>query len=214
MSGNPVRQEVIELEGKYQAALEYFGMSDQKPVLLITGGSLGARTINEATRKNIRMISEAGIQVIWQTGNSYMEAARAVIKESEITGVYVSEFISRMDYAYALADLVVSRAGAIAVSEISAVGKPVILIPSPNVAEDHQTKNALALVNQHAAIMIRDNDAEEKMGRIVLDVMMNEQTKRNLKDNIAGMGIRNAASTIAETAFGLVTGKNEFAGNK
>lgn len=204
VTGNPVRQEVINLEGKYEEALAYFKLSPEKPILLVTGGSLGARVINEATAKHISQFVAANIQVIWQTGSLYAEQAKTLVKEKGISGVYVNAFIDRMDYAYAAADAVVSRAGAIAVSEICAVHKPAILIPSPNVAEDHQTKNAMALVNNHAAILIKDNEAIEKLGSVATDLLMDEEKKQMLKVKIASLAYRDAADVIAEAAIGLI----------
>jgi UDP-N-acetylglucosamine--N-acetylmuramyl-(pentapeptide) pyrophosphoryl-undecaprenol N-acetylglucosamine transferase len=127
-----------------------------------------------------------------------------LVKEKNMNGVYVSAFIDRMDYAYAAADAVVSRAGAIAVSEISAVHKPAILIPSPHVAEDHQTKNAMALVNNHAAILIKDHEALDKLGNVATDLLLDEEKKQMLKVKIASLAYRDAADVIAEAAIGLI----------
>lgn len=202
LTGNPVRQDIVSLEGKYEEALTFFGFSPDKPVLFITGGSLGARTINESISKNLELFVQNGIQVIWQTGTSYYQQALDQAKSYE-KGVYVNQFIDRMDFAYAAADAVVSRAGAIAVSEICAVQKPAILIPSPNVAEDHQTKNALALVNHHAAILVKDSEATEKLGPVVLDLMKDEEKKFRLKERLVGLSFRDAADVIAGVALSL-----------
>ncbi len=205
ITGNPVRQDVIHTEGKYEAALQYFGLSANQPVLFITGGSLGARSINEAASRHLRLFLENGIQVIWQTGTAYIETARDVAAETGQGQVYVSAFVNRMDYAFAVADVVVSRAGAIAVSEICAVRKPAVLIPSPNVAEDHQTKNAMALVNHHAAILLKDERVKADLGQVILDLIHDEDKKQQLKVKIAGMAYHDAANVIAGMALNLAT---------
>lgn len=204
VTGNPIRQDLVDLEAKREEALAYFGFSAGKPVLLITGGSLGARTINEATARHLQELRQAGIQLIWQTGRHGIDMARAQLGNDQKQGVYVNAFIDRMDYAYAAADMVVSRAGAIAVSEICAVRKPAVFIPSPNVAEDHQTKNAMTLVNNHAAVIIKDDEAMEKLGPVVMELMYNEEEKQKLKERIASLAFRNAADVIAEAAVGLI----------
>ncbi len=204
ITGNPVRQDVIKTEGKYNEAMHYFGLSGNKPVLFVTGGSLGAGSINEALTRHIRLFLEHNIQVIWQTGTAYLEEARKAIAGSDTGQLYVSAFIDRMDYAFAAADVVVSRAGAIAVSEICAVRKPAVLIPSPNVAEDHQTKNAMALVNHHAAILLKDERAASELGPVILDLIHDEYKKQQLKERIAGMAYRDAAEAIAGVALSLV----------
>lgn len=204
ITGNPVRQDIIDLEGKHSEAITFFGLSDDKQVLLVTGGSLGARSINEAVEKHINDWVASGIQVIWQTGTSFADQAAALVKSHALKGVYVRNFIDRMDYAYAASDMVVSRAGAIAVSEICVVQRPAILIPSPNVAEDHQTKNARALVSNHAAILIRDHEAGEKLGSMVKELIFDEEKKQKIKVNMASLAHRHAADLIAEAAIGLV----------
>ena len=204
LTGNPVRQDVVSLEGKREAALAFFGLTPDNPVLLVTGGSLGARTINESVAKNIKLFLYNDIQVIWQTGRGYYPKAVTMSVGLEKLGLCVREFIDRMDYAYAAADLVVSRAGAIAVSEICAVQKPAILIPSPNVAEDHQTKNAMALVNQHAAILVKDHEAMEQIGPAVLELIRDEERKYRLVERLAGLSYRDAADVIAGVALTLI----------
>ncbi len=202
LTGNPVRKDVVNLTGKREAALKSFNLSPDKPVLFVTGGSLGARTINESISIHLPALLNQNIQLIWQTGRLYYESALQQTKNTE--GVYVSAFIDRMDYAYAAADVVISRSGAIAVSEICAVQKPAILIPSPNVAEDHQTKNAMALVNQHAALLITDNEAREKLGETVTELIFNEDKKHRLQERMAGLSYRDAAEIIAGVALSIV----------
>ncbi len=210
LTGNPIRQDIINLEGKYNAAMTHFGLIKEKPVLLITGGSLGARTINEAVERNLELWINNNIQIVWQTGTAYYEKAVDLTLSLDRQGIYVNAFIDKMDLAYAAADVVVSRAGAIAVSELCAVKKPAILIPSPNVAEDHQTKNAMALVHNHAAILIKDQDAAEQLGTAVLDLIHDEEKKHRLTEKIASLAFRNAAETIAEVAIGLIQKSLKF----
>lgn len=204
LTGNPIRNDVVNLEGKYNRALEYFGLSETKPILFVTGGSLGARTINESLLHNLPLFLEKDIQVIWQTGTGYYKTAIEQTKGITESGVYISMFIDRMDYAYAAADIVVSRAGAIAVSEICAVKKPAILIPSPNVAEDHQTKNAMALANQHAAVLLPDAEAYNQLGNIVTELIFNEDKKHRFKEKLSGLSYRDAAGMIAGVALSIV----------
>ena len=203
LTGNPVRKEVVAVEGKRGEALQHFGFTDKKPVLFVTGGSLGARSINEGVDKHLESLISMGIQVIWQTGTSGINQAEERIKGIGNSSVYVTAFLDRMDLAFAAADLVVSRAGAIAVSEIAIIRKPAILIPSPNVAEDHQTKNAMALVNNHAAILLKDENVSADLGSVVENVIFDEEKKQKLKERITGMGYRDAAAVIADMAIGL-----------
>ena len=207
LTGNPVRQDMITIEDKRDEAITFFGLSADKPVLLVTGGSLGARTINEAVEKNLELFLDHHVQLIWQTGTAYYTKALELQSVLDRPGVYVNAFIDRMDLAYAAADLVVSRAGAIAVSELCAVKKPVILIPSPNVAEDHQTKNAQALVHKHAAILIKDEDAASRLGTEVPGLIHDEERKQRLTENIAELAFRDAAEAIADIALGMVNGE-------
>lgn len=206
LTGNPVRQDIINLEGKYQLAMEYFGFSINKPVLFVTGGSLGALTINQSISQSLDLFIRNNIQIIWQTGTSYYQTAQEQANKYN-QGICVMQFVDRMDLAYAAANLVVSRAGAIAVSEICMVQKPAILIPSPNVAEDHQTKNALALVNHHAAILIKDNEANQKLAAVVLELMADEGKRFRLKEKLVGLSYRDAADVIANVALSIVKTK-------
>ncbi len=205
ITGNPIREEVVNIEGKQQQALGYFGLSGKGPVLLVTGGSLGARTINESMAAHLERFTAEGIQVIWQCGTSYFnEAQRFQQQLKKPNKLVIRQFINRMDYAYAAADLVVCRAGAITVSELCVIRKPAILIPSPNVAEDHQTKNAMALVNQHAAVMIKDSEARTKLGDEVLTLIFDKNRMHRLKEKMAGLSYRNAAGKIAGVALSIV----------
>lgn len=204
VTGNPVRQDILNLTGKYDDALSFFGLKAGKPVLLVTGGSLGAATINAAVAAHLTAFAGSGIQLIWQTGRNYYRQAQALVDTAGMEGVTVNAFIDRMDYAYAAADVVVSRAGAIAVSELCAVQKPAILIPSPNVAEDHQTKNAMTLVHSNAAIMISDSEAVDRLGDMVTGLIFDTDKKHKLTEKMAGLAYHNAADVIAEAAIGLI----------
>jgi UDP-N-acetylglucosamine--N-acetylmuramyl-(pentapeptide) pyrophosphoryl-undecaprenol N-acetylglucosamine transferase len=204
LTGNPVRQDVIKLEGKKDRALEFFGLEKSKKTVLIVGGSLGARTINEAIYTCLDKFAENNIQLVWQTGKSYYPTAEEAVSKYSDKGIKAFDFITKMDYAYAIADIVVSRAGAIAISEISAVQKPVILIPSPNVAEDHQTKNALALVNHNAAILVKDIEAKEILGDKILELINDEDAQFKLQEKIAPFSHTDADDKIADTIIGLI----------
>ncbi len=205
LTGNPVRENMVDIKDKRDEALAHFGFKAGKPVLLVTGGSLGARTINMAVARHLKAFIEKDIQLIWQTGKSFHKQAIRLKNELHTDNKpFVSKFIARMDYAYAAADTVVSRAGAIAVSELCIIGKPLILIPSPNVAEDHQTKNAQVLVNQHAAIMIKDNEAIEILGDVVSELIFNENKMHLMKEKMAGLAHRNAAEVIAGLALNMI----------
>lgn len=203
LTGNPVRQEVMSLEGKVERAVEHFGLDAGKPTLLIIGGSLGALTLNESIAAGAEQLNKSGIQVIWQTGKSYFEKAKALVEANNYSNIKVHDFITRMDLAYAGATLVVSRAGAMSVSELSVVKKPCILVPSPNVAEDHQTKNAMALVNHKAAILVRDVDARKDLVNTALSTIENTEELDKLINNIARLAFNNSAEAIASEVIRL-----------
>ncbi|MFH0866584.1 MAG: undecaprenyldiphospho-muramoylpentapeptide beta-N-acetylglucosaminyltransferase [Bacteroidota bacterium] len=198
LTGNPVRQDVVEIENKKNEALKFFGLEQDKKILLAIGGSLGARTINESICNLLPSLREKNIQLIWQTGKTYYEFAKTDVKKYSGNGMVTCDFINRMDLAYAAADLVVSRAGAISVSELCCIGKPVILVPSPNVAEDHQTKNAMALVNVNAAKLVKDSECRENLGNVISEIFSNEEEIRKLSNNINKLALPNAANAIAE----------------
>jgi UDP-N-acetylglucosamine--N-acetylmuramyl-(pentapeptide) pyrophosphoryl-undecaprenol N-acetylglucosamine transferase len=197
LTGNPVRHEVMSLEGKAERAIEHFGLISGKPTLLIIGGSLGALTLNESIAAGAEQLNNSGIQVIWQTGKTYFEKAKALVETHNYSNIKVHDFIARMDLAYAIATLVVSRAGAMSVSELSVVKKPCILVPSPNVAEDHQTKNAMALVNHKAAILVKDVDARKDLVNTALSTIANNEELDKLINNIAHLTFNNSAEAIA-----------------
>lgn len=197
LCGNPVRKDILDLTGKKQEAAKFFNLDSNRKTLLITGGSLGARTINESMQKHVEVFIQNDVQVIWQCGKSYFPQISGSIPDLEPKGVRVMEFISRMDLAYSIADMVVSRAGAIALAELCITGKPAILIPSPNVAEDHQTHNAMALVQNNAAVLLKDNEAREKFGAVVLALLFDEAKSKLLSENIKKMAYADAAENIA-----------------
>ncbi|MFT5667222.1 MAG: UDP-N-acetylglucosamine--N-acetylmuramyl-(pentapeptide) pyrophosphoryl-undecaprenol N-acetylglucosamine transferase [Vicingaceae bacterium] len=206
LTGNPVRSEVIKLEGKKERAEEFFKLDPAKKTLLVVGGSLGAWSVNEAVEKSIAAWEKGGIQVIWQTGKLFHKRAQnaALGKESWLK---VTEFIKRMDLGYAAADLVVSRAGALAVSELCLVKKPSIFIPLPSAAEDHQTKNAKVLSTLGAAILLSDAEVREKLEQEVLGLINNEEELTRLSENISPLGYHDAADIIANEVVKLVINK-------
>lgn len=204
MTGNPVRQDLFEVAPKAKEAYDFFGFDSHKKTLLIVGGSLGARTINQSVSGALDLIAKEDIQVIWQTGKLYIEAAHRDAFGFEGKDLIVTDFVSRMDYAYSIADLVISRAGASSISELCLLAKPVILVPSPNVAEDHQTKNAMALVNKNAAVMIRDVEAKDQLIPKALEMIQDEQLLKELSENIAKLGEKNSADRIADEVFKII----------
>ncbi|MDD4198537.1 MAG: undecaprenyldiphospho-muramoylpentapeptide beta-N-acetylglucosaminyltransferase [Paludibacter sp.] len=197
-TGNPVRQDLFVVNSKEEAAYQFFGLDPAKKTILILGGSLGARTINQSVIAHLKTLVASDVQVIWQTGKFYIEDAKKAFEPHTNDRIIVTAFISRMDYAYAVADLVISRAGASSISELCLLGKPAILVPSPNVAEDHQTKNAMALVKHDAAIMIKDADAHEQMVPETLKLLQDEQKMSRLSKNILNLAERNSAERIAD----------------
>lgn len=195
ITGNPVRQDISHLEGLREKAAAHFGLAADKKTVLVIGGSLGARTINQCIQKEVARLSEAGYQLIWQTGKGYYDALRQLFPPQK--GLYISDFVYEMNYAYALADVVVSRAGALSVSEICVAQKPCILVPSPNVAEDHQTKNALALVEKGAALMVKDSEAAMLLGDTLMQLLADEPQQAALKNAIRAFARPDAAAQIA-----------------
>jgi UDP-N-acetylglucosamine--N-acetylmuramyl-(pentapeptide) pyrophosphoryl-undecaprenol N-acetylglucosamine transferase len=204
LTGNPVRQDFMEIKPYSAEAYDYFGFKPDKKTLLIVGGSLGARTINQSVIKGLELLKKSGIQVLWQTGKLYYENAKQEAQASDNPNLLATDFVMRMDYAYAIADLVISRAGASSISELSLLGKASILIPSPNVSEDHQSKNAMALVERGAAKMITDKDAPEKMIPEALKLINNEEELNLLGTNAKKMAQLDSADRIAEEVLSLV----------
>ena len=204
LTGNPVRQDILNLNGKKARGLEFFKLEENKKTVLIVGGSLGARTINEAIENILPDLAEKNIQLVWQTGKYYFNKAKTATSPFEKNGIHAFDFIQRMDLAYAVADIVISRAGASTVSELSLVHKPSILIPSPNVAEDHQTKNAMALVNRNAALIVTDIEAKEKLKGVLFSLINDEMQCEKLSLNIGKMAIQDSARIIANEVLNLV----------
>lgn len=204
ITGNPVRPEVTKLEGKRDRALEHFKLDVNRKTVLVIGGSLGARTINHAVRRWAEDLEKEGVQLLWQTGKTYFETAKAFVQEHKLQHVRAHDFIKEMDLAYASADVVVSRAGAMSIAELCLVRKPSIFIPSPNVSEDHQTKNAMALVQRNAALLIRDDEAQAQLKTTLLALLADENKMHQLSVNMAALGFPDAAEAIAHEVFGLV----------
>ena len=205
LTGNPVRQDLFSVVPKSIEAYQFFGMDPKKKTLLIVGGSLGARTINQSIIAGLRKISESDIQIIWQTGKFYIENARKAAEPFASPELLVTDFVSRMDLAYSIADLVISRAGASSISELCLLAKPVILVPSPNVAEDHQTQNALALVRKNAAVMMKDSDAVEQLVTKALVLIQNESELKSLSENILTLAEKDSADRIAVEVMKLIS---------
>jgi len=203
LTGNPVRSEVIKLEGKKERAIEFFELDKDKKTLLVVGGSLGAWSINEAVERAIPIWKEANIQVVWQTGKLFHSRAKKAAEGHE-KWLKVTEFIKRMDLAYAVADLVVSRAGALAVSELCLVKKPSIFVPLPSAAEDHQTKNAKVLTTLSAAHLVKDSNVREQLGDRVVELISVDEELNRLSENISPLGYHDAADIIANEALKLI----------
>ena len=204
VTGNPVRKDLENVRFKDPEALDFFGLTAEKPILLIVGGSLGARTINKGVLIGLKSLINAGIQVIWQTGRFYYNSIKEELNGIEYEGLWFSDFISRMDFAYAAADLVVSRAGAGTISELCLLQKAAILVPSPNVAEDHQTKNARALSDSNAAILIPDSVADEQLASAVLELLGNKDKLSKLSEQIALFAQHKSAERIVEETIKIV----------
>ena len=199
LTGNPVRRNLLECGATSQQARQAMGVDPNKKTILIIGGSLGARTINQAISQGLKKIGDAqGVQVIWQTGKAYDQQCREALEVSGVKNVVQMPFVSNMDMAYRAADLVVSRAGASSISELQLLGKAAILVPSPNVAEDHQTKNALALANRGAAIMVTDANAVTELVDMMLTTVADDDKLSSLSGNVAKMALRDAAERIVD----------------
>ncbi len=204
LTGNPVRQGLLNPELKKDECAAQFGFSADKPLVLIIGGSLGARTVNRSVLENLDLISSSEVQFVWQTGKYYSSAiAEELEKKGKPSNLYVTDFVSAMDEAYCAADLVVSRAGASSISELCLLGKPSILVPSPNVAEDHQAHNAMALVDKDAAILVKDAEAEAKLIPLALETVADADRLATLGRNAKTMAFADSADVIAEEVLKL-----------
>lgn len=200
MTGNPLRGKFSAEGSSKSEALEAFGLDEKRPVVLVVGGSLGTRTLNNMMCRWIEKLEGAtpDVQVIWQTGRYYKSEMQSFLESHPTSGIWQGAFLERMDYAYAAADIVISRSGACTVSELCLVAKPTLFVPSPNVAEDHQTKNALALVERNAAIMVADSSAEEQaMGRAI-ETLKDDKLMARLRRNIADLAHPNAAELVVD----------------
>ena len=192
LTGNPVRQDLLDISTKREEAISFFNLKNDQKTILILGGSLGARRINELIDSSFELFSKLNLQVIWQCGNFYYET----YKYKETKTVQIHAFLNRMDLAYAASDFIISRAGALSVSELCLVGKPVIFIPSPNVAEDHQTKNALAISNKNAALLIKENELDKKFETVFSELITSEEQQITFSKNIKNLGKPNATKEI------------------
>lgn len=204
LTGNPVRQDIKNLEAKRERAIEYFELDKNKKTILVIGGSLGAKTINESIDAGLEKIVDKNMQLLWQTGKWYADKAAKAVESFQDKHIKTMPFIAKMDYAYAVADLVISRAGASSISELCIAAKATVFVPSPNVAEDHQTKNAMALVNQNAALLVKDMEAKNKLVPQVLEVLDDELLLTKLRRNISKMAFNDSAEIIADEVIKLV----------
>ena len=202
LTGNPVRQNLTQ--GSRQEGYKHFSLSEEKKTLLIIGGSLGARTINNSVKKHLQLLAESGVQVIWQTGKFYIDDCRKAAEEFANPNLIVTDFVSRMDLAYAVANLVISRAGASSISELCLLGKPSILVPSPNVAEDHQTHNAMALARKDAALLVKDAEAEKDLIPTAIDLIFDDKKLEEISINVSALAERDSARRIADEVMKLV----------
>lgn len=204
LTGNPVRSELLKIKGLREEAIKFFELDRAKKIVFITGGSLGARTLNESVLSQIDLINASDVQIIWQTGRFYYSTIVENASRQMRSGIKIFEFISNMDMAYAAADVIIARAGAGTISELCLVQKPVVLVPSPNVAEDHQTKNAMSLVNKNAAVLVKDSEAKTKLISTVFELLKNEKQLAELSTNISALAKPNAANDIAFEVLKLI----------
>jgi len=209
LTGNPVRQQLLDSNISHDDAVRSFGFDPQKKTILIVGGSLGARTLNESVLAHLEDIKESGIQFVWQTGKYYSAEISERMKGHELSNLVITDFVSDMATAYKAADLVVSRAGAGSISEFCLLGKAVILVPSPNVAEDHQTKNALALVNKQAALYVKDSEAAKLLLPLAIDTAKDDAKLQSLSTNILKMALPDSAEIIAKEVIKLAHSLND-----
>ena len=204
ITGNPIREDILSFDTKVEEGRKLFDIDVLIPTVLVVGGSLGALTINNAIAENIVDFKTANVNLIWQTGISFQDKAKEITNKVGVAGIKAYTFIKDMDLAYAAADVIVSRAGAIAISELCCVGKPIILVPSPNVSENHQYKNAQSLVNKNAALLVKDRDASRKLVLMILELLSDSSKQEKLSNNIKKLAVKDAADRIAEIALGLI----------
>jgi UDP-N-acetylglucosamine--N-acetylmuramyl-(pentapeptide) pyrophosphoryl-undecaprenol N-acetylglucosamine transferase len=206
LTGNPVRQALLETTITREDAIRSFGFDPEKKTILLVGGSLGARTINESMLRHLDLIKDSGLQFIWQTGKYYSAEIAKRLEGQDLPNLKVTDFITDMGSAYRAADLVISRAGASSISEFCLIGKPVILVPSPNVAEDHQTKNALALSTRDAAIYIKDAEAPDILLQTAIDTVNDDAKLKSLSENVLKLALPDSANIIAKEVINLANG--------
>ena len=207
LTGNPVRQDLLAVESKREEGITHFNLDKNKKTLLVLGGSLGARRINQLLEKELFFLSSQNIQIIWQCGKLYFDE---YAKYNEKENVQVAAFIDRMDLVYAAADVVISRSGASSVSELCIVGKPTIFIPSPNVAEDHQTKNAKAISDKNGAILMKENELDTQFETVFSALISNESKRAELSENIKKLALPNATKDIVEEIIKLIVSSFKF----
>lgn len=207
LTGNPVRQAILDTKLTREEAIKQFGLDPSKKTILFVGGSLGARTINESILRHLELLENGDVQVIWQTGKYYSAQIAEELKKAnkEYHMLKVTDFISDMGAAYKAADLVISRSGASSISEFCLIGKPVILVPSPNVAEDHQTKNTMALVNKDAALYVKDAEAPDTLLQLAINTVKDASRLSSLSENIKKLGLKDSADIIADEVIKLAT---------
>ncbi len=202
--GNPVRSDILKSTNKRAEAMKHFGFDDHRKTLFVMGGSLGARSINESIREGLKKLNDAGYQVLWQTGKAYIQTAQEVIGHVRSDRIKAFDFIYDMDLAYAASDVVISRAGALSVSELCLAAKPAILVPFPAASEDHQTKNAMSLIRQNAALLVADSHASKELIETAIRLMEDPQKQKELKTNIAALARPDAARQIALEVVQLI----------
>ena len=207
MTGNPVRADILDLSGKKAEAVSFFGMAPDKKTVLVVGGSQGSRTINRSILAGIKKFSDENVQLIWQTGVPFLPEAKEAVSKTGAGTLKAFDFITRMDLAYALADLVISRAGSSTVSELCIARKASIMVPLPTAAEDHQTKNIQSLVNRSAAVMVKDAEAGEKLVEVALELLLNENKLEELRSNISKLALPHSAVEIAKQVRALAVKK-------
>ena len=202
VTGNPVRNSILNRNINKEEALQHFSLENNKTTLLIVGGSLGAKSINDAALAHLDELLDAGLQLIWQTGKSFDKEALAKVATHK--NVWINEFITKMEFAYSAADIVIARAGAMTVAEICVTQKPTIFVPYPFAAEDHQTVNAMQLVNKKAALMVKDSEAKEKIAAMAIDLAKNEALRSEMIDNLSRLAITNADERVAEEILKII----------
>jgi UDP-N-acetylglucosamine--N-acetylmuramyl-(pentapeptide) pyrophosphoryl-undecaprenol N-acetylglucosamine transferase len=202
ITGNPVRSSIVNSAATRSGAISFFGLDQNKKTVLVTGGSLGARGINEAIDLHIDAFEKNDIQLVWQTGKPYAERARQIAAGK--ANIWVNDFIAQMEMAYAAADAVVSRSGAMSIAELCVAKKPVVFVPYPFAAEDHQTVNAQNLADKQAGLLVKDSEAKEKLADTIIGLVKDEQRQQTLKENIAKLAVTDADKKIADEVLELV----------